>query len=76
LPKVNAAARLPVYSRRMTETSFRCPTTGLRVQVWANDRDGGDDLYEAVSCTACQRVHLVNVRSGRVLGDDADEAGR
>jgi hypothetical protein len=69
LPEVNAAARAPGYRRRMIETSFRCPTTGLRVQVWTNAADGdADDLYEAVTCTACQRMHLINIKSGRVLG--------
>ena len=53
----------------MTELSFRCPTTGFRVQAWTHAGDAEvDDLYEAVTCTACQRVPLVNLKSGRVLG--------
>jgi hypothetical protein len=30
------------------------------------------NLYEAVTCTACTRIHLVNPRTGRVLGADGD----
>jgi hypothetical protein len=27
-----------------------------------------ESVYEAVTCTACRRVHLVNAKSGQVLG--------
>jgi len=49
---------------------YRCPNTGLRVQGWiANDpTERVEDSFEAVSCPACGRVHLVNPQTGKVLG--------
>lgn len=32
-----------------------------------------DGTYEQVTCLACQRVHFVNLRTGKVLGEDDDE---
>jgi hypothetical protein len=29
-----------------------------------------DTSYEAVTCAVCNRVHLVNLNSGRVVGAD------
>jgi len=51
---------------------FRCPNTGLNVQGWTTQEpdDSEGDVYEAVTCTACTRVHLVNVKTGKVLGAD------
>jgi hypothetical protein len=54
---------------------FRCPSTGLLVQGWLADdpsEASDDDAYEAVSCTACTRVHLVNPKTGVVLGDESE----
>jgi hypothetical protein len=45
---------------------YRCPATGLKVQGHVVD-DLIDTIYEAVTCTACGRVHLVNPKSGKVL---------
>jgi len=58
----------------MGAISFRCPNTGFRVHAWFEDEDSdGNQKYEALTCTACQRVHLVNPKSGRVIGNDAEE---
>jgi hypothetical protein len=49
---------------------FTCPHTGLRVQGWVCD-DAAEtpaETYEPVSCHACGGMHLVDRRSGRVLG--------
>jgi ribosomal protein S27E len=46
---------------------YRCPGTGLKVQGHVADDLIGSDTYEAVTCTACGRVHLVNPKSGKVL---------
>ena len=53
---------------------FRCPNTGLNVQGWvANDPTEGEaEPYEAVTCTACTRMHLINSKTGRMLGDEED----
>jgi hypothetical protein len=49
---------------------FRCPPTGFRVQGWLpdNSQERPPDTYEPVSCPACGGTHLVEARSGRVLG--------
>jgi hypothetical protein len=51
---------------------FRCPNTGLKVQGWVADdpSDSDQETFEAVTCTACTRVHLVNPKNGKILGDD------
>ncbi len=48
---------------------YRCPTMGLLVQGWSAEEVPDDDMdtYEAVQCTACARLHLVNPRTGKVL---------
>jgi hypothetical protein len=53
---------------------YRCPRTGLNVQGWIADdsTEGEAESYEAVTCTACTRVHLVNPKTGLVLGADKD----
>jgi len=51
---------------------FRCPNTGLRVQSWAADDLSDDDResYESTTCHACGGLHLVNPKTGEVLGSD------
>jgi hypothetical protein len=52
---------------------YRCPSTGLNVQGWVADdppAERDSETYEAVTCTACTRIHLVNPKTGRTLGDD------
>ena len=51
---------------------FRCPNTGLNVQGWVADdpTEGEAESYEAVTCAACTRVHMVDRKTGRVLGAD------
>ena len=31
-----------------------------------------DDTYQSFPCIACTRVHLVNLKIGKVLGEDTD----
>ena len=48
---------------------FRCPNTGQHVQGRsAEEVDPNDDGYEAITCSACQAVHLVNPATGKVAG--------
>jgi hypothetical protein len=51
---------------------FRCPNTGFRVQGWAADDRSDDDResYESTTCHACGGLHLVNPKTGDVLGSD------
>ena len=52
---------------------YRCPNTGMNVQGWvADDPTEHDDAYEAIPCTICTRVHLVNPKTGKVIGADED----
>jgi hypothetical protein len=54
---------------------FTCPSTKLNVQHWRDEdnEDAPDNEYEAVMCKACARVHLINRKIGKVLGQ-VDEA--
>ena len=50
---------------------YRCPNTGDNVQAWAADDPEDDDLtYVQVTCLACAQAHLVNPKTGKVLGSD------
>jgi len=51
---------------------YRCPVTRMTVQGWTADdpTEGDGDTYEAVTCLACKRVHLVNPKTGEVIGAD------
>ncbi len=56
----------------MATLIYRCPTTGLNVQAWFADRasDDGGETFEAVTCAACRQLHLVNPKTGRVVGGE------
>jgi hypothetical protein len=50
---------------------YRCPNTGLRIQAFASEEITKDeDTYEAVTCIMCWQVHLVNLFTGKALGED------
>ncbi len=61
----------------MANLIFRCVQTGMNVQVWLPDEAPPDraDSYEAVTCPACTRLHLVNKTTGKILGDTARTPG-
>ena len=51
---------------------FRCPTTGLNVQGYLEDREpppSPHPRYEPVPCLACGLFHLVNPQNGQLLTD-------
>jgi hypothetical protein len=51
---------------------YQCPTTGFKVQGFVADdpeRERDDEDYEPVTCTICTRTHLINPKTGKVLGD-------
>jgi len=54
---------------------YRCPNTGLHVQGWSAEAISADEanVFEMVTCTACQQVHLVNPATGNVLMGDDDQ---
>ena len=55
----------------MKPTLFRCPVTGKLVQHFiaeiATDTQGYD-RFESVKCLACGLSHMINVTTGKVLG--------
>jgi hypothetical protein len=56
---------------------YRCPNTGQNLQGWSADEvTDEDDTYQSFRCMACTRVHLVNLKTGKVLGREEDQAGR
>jgi hypothetical protein len=56
----------------MATAIFICPNTAQHVQGWFADdgSDGDGEVYESVTCLACRQLHLVNLKSGKVLGGD------
>ena len=50
---------------------FRCPASGLNVlhQV-DDDPDIAENEYEGIMCPACTKMHLLNRKTGKVLGQD------
>ena len=51
----------------------RCPNTGQKVQTWAaDDPEDVDQSYVQVSCLACAQAHLINPKTGKVLGSEDD----
>lgn len=56
----------------MASFIYRCPNTGLYAHAWTDGADNNDQTYEAVICAACQRPHLINTKTGKLVGDDED----
>jgi hypothetical protein len=56
----------------MATLCFLCPSTGAQVQARFTDNASEDEdhgeIYERVTCTAYGRLHMVNPRTGEVLG--------
>jgi len=71
LRQVNARRGDRRQYEKMAKLIFRCARTGLNVQVWLPDETPAvhADSYEAVTCPACARIHLVNKTTGKMLGD-------
>ena len=58
----------------MVTSVFTCPKTSMKVQHWLSDEDEGvsDNEYEGIMCPACTKMHLINRKSGKLLGQDED----
>jgi hypothetical protein len=54
---------------------FKCPRTGMNVQHWLDEPKAGDPActYETVVCKACTRLHFIDRRTRKLLGDQAGE---
>lgn len=55
---------------------FKCPQTGLKVQAWLEDPPENEarDSYQGMDCPACTLVHYVHRVSGKLLGEQGDQA--
>jgi len=60
-------------SSMATTFLYRCPNTGQTVRGWSADEVTDDETkYQSVACLACAQVHLVNLKTGKVLGATED----
>ena len=53
---------------------YRCPATGFNVQGLGADHTDApnENVYEAMTCSFCRGVHLVNPKTGHVAGANAN----
>jgi hypothetical protein len=55
----------------MAHFIFRCPATSLNVQHQTDDDpDISENEYEGIMCPACTNMHLLNRKTGKLLGQD------
>jgi len=54
---------------------YRCPNTRQTVQGWSADEVTDDDEYQSIACLACAQLHLVNPKTGKVLGGERGLSG-
>jgi len=50
---------------------FRCTATGAQTQGWVDDdthAEIGENDYISISCVACGLTHMINPKTGRLLG--------
>jgi hypothetical protein len=54
----------------------RCPISALEVQTPLQPFDrrrGGKKHYESLTCPSCTRLHFLNRKTGKLLGDKESE---
>jgi hypothetical protein len=60
----------------MAHFIYRCPATNLNVQHWRPDAPSAPateeiaEAYEAITCPACTKLHFLNKRTGKLLGQE------
>ena len=52
----------------MVQFIFKCPATGLNVQHLDDDEDVPKNEFVAVICPACTKMHLINRKTRKLLG--------
>jgi hypothetical protein len=60
--------------------TYRCPNTGAMAQGFVVVEDipeeynfePEDGPYESMFCDVCHQAHFVNIKTGKVLGEDED----
>ena len=48
--------------------TFLCPNMGVSVESSFADTEGSHEIYERVTCLACGQLHMLNLRTGKILG--------
>ena len=48
--------------------TFLCPNMGVSVECSFADTEDSDEIYERVTCLACRQLHMLNLRTGKILG--------
>ena len=48
---------------------FVCPPTNFKVQHRLELVSEEETVYEAVACPACSRLHFINFKTGKLLGE-------
>ena len=48
--------------------TFLCPNMGVSVESSFADTEDSDEIYERVTCLACRQLHMLNLRTGKILG--------
>ena len=75
---IGGAAAFPLLAMRaagkrlrlaLPETiTFLCPNMGVSVESSFADIEDSDEIYERVTCLACRQLHMLNLRTGKILG--------
>ena len=56
----------------MPNLSYQCPLTGMHMVVWYELDDdpceNADGLFETAVCKSCGQAHLVETKTGKVVG--------
>ena len=47
---------------------FLCPNMGVSVESSFADTEDSDEIYERLTCLACRQLHMLNLRTGKILG--------
>ena len=56
----------------MPPVVFSCPATLMNVQhSLDDDLDVPENEYEVITCLACTKLHLINRKTGQILGQDS-----
>jgi hypothetical protein len=48
--------------------TFLCPNMGVSVESSFAYAEDSDEIYERVTCLACRQLHMLNLRTGKILG--------
>jgi hypothetical protein len=52
--------------------TYRCPDKGRLLQSRSSTMTS-DGVFEVAACALCGRVHLINLATGKVLGEAEDQ---